>query len=287
MRLGQLAKQLEVKPREILDFINKNKGLDLEMNLNLKIEQEWEDEIKKIHPPKQEEVAKKEPIEAAEEKTLNVESSDELAPAPISEVEPLESKDDNNTNKVEEVVKVAPVEITGEVPKEVIENAPLVERQKIVLEGPKILHKIELPEKPKPKVEETEGENTEGETKEEIDKPARKKNIKNKRITITEEERFARYQKRMEENKKREEKDKKRKQARAEKLIAEKRKEHYLKQVKNTTQAKPKHKVKKEKLKAKENISPMMVAEIERRERERRAHNKSWFGRMMQKLFGV
>ena len=33
MRLGQLAKQLEVKPREILDFINKNKGLDLEMNL--------------------------------------------------------------------------------------------------------------------------------------------------------------------------------------------------------------------------------------------------------------
>lgn len=285
MRLGQLAKQLEVKPREILDFLNKNQGLDLEMNLNLKIEQEWEDEIKKTYPPKQEEVAENETVEAVEEKTLNVETLD--VPAPTSEVESQETEENSTPLEVEEVVKSAPVEITGEVPKEVIENAPLVERQKIVLEGPKILHKIELPEKPKPKAEDNVGENLDNQEKEETNKPARKKNIKNKRITLTEEERFARYQKRMEENKKREEKDKKRKQARAEKLLAEKRKEHYLNQVKNTPQAKPKHKVKKEKLKAKENVSPMMVAEIERRERERRAHNKSWFGRMMQKLFGI
>ena len=84
MRLGQLAKQLEVKPREILDFLNKNQGLDLEMNLNLKIEQEWEDEIKKTYPPKQEEVAENETVEAVEEKTLNVETID--VPAPTSEV---------------------------------------------------------------------------------------------------------------------------------------------------------------------------------------------------------
>lgn len=286
MRLGTLAKELEIKPRDILDFLKKEKDLELELNLNLKIEEDWEEALKNHFKPEEKIEVVETQVEITEEiVAINTENSEETAKEVL-----IDGEEETEETSIEIETPHKPVEITGEVPKGVIENAPLVERERIVLEGPKILAKIELPEKPKPKEEEQKPEDAENEgnePNESTEKPARKKNIKNKRITLTEEERFARYEKRMEENKKREEKAKNRQKARAKKVVAEKRKEHYLKQLKSTTQAKPKHKVKKEKQKAKENVSPMLVSEIEKREKERRAHNKSWFGRMMQKIFGI
>lgn len=277
MRLGQLAKEIEVKPKAIHDFIFKQVEEKPELNLNLKVEESLIPDIKKHFG-----------IEVTENQQTIAEEQ------PLPEVKPEESKAESNLQ--EENLQAeehegftkeenTPIEITGEVPEEIKQKAPLVERPKIKLEGPKIISKIDLPEKPKaePKNESTNDGETSSEGAQE-QKPTRRKNIKNKRITLSEEERFAKYEQRKAEQKKREQKALERKKKRAEQKAIEKRKAHYLSKVQTAQPKTPPHK--KKKSKEKPPVSPMMVSEIEKREREKRAHNKSWLGRLFYKIFG-
>lgn len=263
MRLGQLAKQLEEKPSKIIDFINEKKGLELELNLNLKIEEGWEKEVL-AHFSNDE---NQEPVDESKVEELPV-------------VEPEE--DVKTENPSEEEKPEGPVEITGEVPKAVIENAPLVEREKVVLSGPKVLDKIELPEPPKPK------EKTEEELKAEEERKERRERRNNRKGRGNRKENFESYEEKLKRQKAREEKAKKRKEARRKKVEEEKRKAHYLQQVEKKQQPKPKPKaVKKRKQKEEKPVNPMVVSEIEKIEKAKRGHKKSWLGRLIQKLFGL
>ena len=121
MRLGQLARQLEIKPENIVNYLEKEKGIILNSHPNSKVDDEWIEDITNHFKPIEKETLKEEVVEKkAKVETLKEEEKKEV--------------------KVEE--KEGPTDDTEH-----------IETLKTELEGPKVVGKIDLPDKKEIQVE--------------------------------------------------------------------------------------------------------------------------------------
>lgn len=252
MRLGQLSKQLEVKPQVIVDLLKSELSVEVNNHPNIKIKDEWQ------------------PIIDAHFTNQN-EENDEVVVAKNNvteevEVETIQEKSSENGELRE-------FQRGEEVAAEIIENAETVEREKIVLDGPKIVNKIELPE-PKVKSED------DGEVKETAEE-------RQARLALKKKEQEAKRYKRYEEKKKKEEdrlaKAQKRKEKQKEKKIKDQKRAHYL----NKIQQKPvssKTKKKKEKPEIK-HLTIEQALDKKGKLNQQNQYSDIWLIRIFQKLF--
>lgn len=113
MRLGQLARKLNVKQTDISSFLEKESGITIEITPNLKLEDDLVDLITQHYTPK---------IEEKEEDVKIV----PVAEKPAKEESPIENK---------------------------VEPEPVIDVPQPKVTGPKIIGKIDLPEDSKEEVE--------------------------------------------------------------------------------------------------------------------------------------
>lgn len=185
MRLGQLSRKINIKPEVIIDFVKKEFNQEIGSHLNSKVE---DDIAKKVQnhfftPPV--DVIEKDssvpsnspsaegltepsvddnvPVEKAIEKSLTTE------PDGVSE-----ANEETDSKEESPVLEFLP---EVEVDEETKRNAELVRTEHIVLEGPKVVGKIDLPPPPPVKMIEVDGVMY---TKEELDKQKREKRKKRK-----------------------------------------------------------------------------------------------------------
>ncbi len=285
MRLGQLSKQVETKPQNIVDFVKKTFDVEIKNHPNVKIQDEWENDIIA-------EFAKAEEVK---------EATEEVAKSIKVEAKALEIKSED---KVEEPKVANEIAVGEEVPTEVIKKAELVKREKVVLEGIKVVNKIDLePKKPVVEVVET---TTESAITEDGNVVAQTEEVKTEPVAPelpkeTAEERRARlHKKKLEheekrvrqelEEKKREEarleKERKRKEERRKRKVEKQKKEHYLS--KTTAKQKATPKVKKRKVKK---VEPTHVTIGEALDEKGKYFNQQnqysdiWIIRLFQKIF--
>ena len=285
MRLGQLSKQVETKPQNIVDFVKKTFDVEIKNHPNVKIQDEWENDIIA-------EFAKAEEVK---------EATEEVAKPIKVEAKALEIKSED---KVEEPKVATEIAVGEEVPAEVIKKAELVKREKVVLEGIKVVNKIDLePKKPVVEVVET---TTESAITEDGNVVAQTEEVKTEPVVPelpkeTAEERRARlHKKKLEheekrvrqelEEKKREEarleKERKRKEERRKRKVEKQKKEHYLS--KTTAKQKATPKVKKRKVKK---VEPTHVTIGEALDEKGKYFNQQnqysdiWIIRLFQKIF--
>lgn len=285
MRLGQLSKQVETKPQNIVDFVKKTFDVEIKNHPNVKIQDEWENDIIA-------EFAKAEEVK---------EATEEVAKSIKVEAKALEIKSED---KVEEPKVATEIAVGEEVPAEVIKKAELMKREKVVLEGIKVVNKIDLePKKPVVEVVET---TTESAITEDGNVVAQTEEVKTEPVAPelpkeTAEERRARlHKKKLEheekrvrqelEEKKREEarleKERKRKEERRKRKVEKQKKEHYLS--KTTAKQKATPKVKKRKVKK---VEPTHVTIGEALDEKRKYFNQQnqysdiWIIRLFQKIF--
>lgn len=84
MRLGQLARQLDIKPDKIVSFLEKEKNITIKSHPNCKVEDELIEDISNHFKPVV--VAKEEVITKKTEESVKVESTEE-APVPVEHIE--------------------------------------------------------------------------------------------------------------------------------------------------------------------------------------------------------
>lgn len=123
MRLGQLARQLDVKTTDIVTFLEKEKKTTIKTHPNSKVPDELIEEVSAHFKPEEKEV---------EEKPAAIEQKEET---PVIPEQPKEEKK-----------KVQP---EPEIPL----NPEHIETPKTELQGPKIIGKVDLPDKSKIQVE--------------------------------------------------------------------------------------------------------------------------------------
>ena len=290
MRLGQLSKQVKTKPQNIVDFVKKIFDVEIKNHPNVKIQDEWENDIV-----------------AEFAKAVEVKEATEEVAKPIK-VEAKESKPEaleiKSEDKVEEPKIATEIAVGEEVPAEVIKKAELVKREKVVLEGIKVVNKIDL--EPKKLVVEVVETTTESAVTEDGNIVVQTEEVKTEPVVPelpkeTAEERRARlHKKKLEheekrvrqelEEKKREEarleKERKRKEERRKRKVEKQKKEHYLS--KTTAKQKAAPKIKKRKVKK---VEPTHVTIGEALDEKGKYFNQQnqysdiWIIRLFQKIF--
>ncbi|WP_323756424.1 hypothetical protein [Roseivirga sp.] len=167
MRLRQLARKLQVQPKQLIGILSKN-GHEIENDPNFKLTEEQENLILSIVPvpeapieskvvtPKKEAVkvveAIEEPLEVVEE--VEIPTEEVLTPEVVEEAPKAKPK----TKAPEEAPKVYSLEKEAQ---EKHKDVELIKAPKLELEGLKILGKIDLPEpKVKEKTKPVEAEET-------------------------------------------------------------------------------------------------------------------------------
>lgn len=152
MRLAQIARKVNKKPNEILEFIESSFNVKLEEDLNLKLSDEHESAIIAEFMPEEPEVEK------VQETTSTKESSEpEITDSEQEEVieeEPLEEST-TSTTEVTDEVNAEETEQSDEeavetdadpfIEREVDPDAELIKAPKVALEGIKVVGKIDLP----------------------------------------------------------------------------------------------------------------------------------------------
>lgn len=222
MRLGQLARKLDLETSDIIKYLKKE-NIEVENHLNTKLEDETVAMVLKaftpIEKPKPVIVKKEEktpePTIIVEEVVLETEV-EEITPEPVQleEIKPVEVSRENEALTVAELREKEAAEIENQQPetREIIElsredkvpensDVAVIRAPKIELQGIKVLGKIELPEKPQKEVKEnlsndlTENntdssptETTENETVVKGGKHPNKKKIKTKAIIVPDSE---------------------------------------------------------------------------------------------------
>jgi len=127
MRLGQLARELKIKPSEIVSFLKEEAKVEIENGPNTKLEDEHVTLVTdKFTPVEVEEVA-----EEKEEKPVEKKVEKPVAPKPVSKEENV--SDDNEVFPDPKTIAVDP-------------NAELIKARKPTFQEFKVVDKIDLPE---------------------------------------------------------------------------------------------------------------------------------------------
>tara|TARA_R110001592_G_scaffold138338_2_gene357269 strand:- start:2926 stop:3804 length:879 start_codon:yes stop_codon:yes gene_type:complete len=160
MRLRQLARKLQVQPKQLIGILSKN-GHEIENDPNFKLTEEQESLILSIVPMPKEPIEpkaapiQKEVVEVVEaiEAPLEVVEEVETPTEEIVTPEAVEEapKEETKTVKLEEVKEAPKVYSLEKEAQEKHKDVELIKAPKLELEGLKILGKIDLPE---PKVKE-------------------------------------------------------------------------------------------------------------------------------------
>ena len=248
MRLRQLARKLQVQPKQLIAVLSKN-GHEIENDPNFKLTEAQEALILKTIPlPEDEniELAKEAVIEAVEvpkEVVEEVETPTEEIVTPKPKVEAPKEKKPAKTKEVPKVYSLEKEE------QEKHKDVELIKAPKLKLEGLKVLGKIDLPE---PKVKE---KTTTPETDENKEKGTQRKAAHNR--TNNRQDRKRQHQRSrpnsVELERRKAEKEAKQKKQAEEKRLKELKAKHY----KETVQAKLKaQNPKKKKTQVAENKAP-------------------------------
>lgn len=173
MRLGQLARRLDKKPQELVDFLVKEHQITIETDLNTKVEGEALDVVmdafKVEVPVEAPKVIERKPIieevisepenedNDMEETEMDLSESEiedmaiEAVAAEVTEkdfpevfveIEDLETKTEEETPKIEKIARVGE---DGEPLPELIIEGGVIKAPKPELDGPTVVGKIELP----------------------------------------------------------------------------------------------------------------------------------------------
>jgi len=154
MRLGQLARKLDKKPQELVDFLKESHQITLDSDLNTKIEGEalklvmesfevTTAEMQVEDNPVSTEPEIVEEIETEKEVELTEEEIEQLAAEAVaSEIELEEDESPENEKNVEKIIRLS--EDGEELPELIVEDG-VIKAPKPAIDGPKVLGKIELP----------------------------------------------------------------------------------------------------------------------------------------------
>jgi len=281
MRLGQLARKLEIKATDIVSLVEKELGETLENTPNLKLEDKHvelvNEHYKKPEPEPEVAVATEDAPETPEVEEAKEEPVSEEAP---QETAPEESKEEEGSE--EKTSEVESEEITVEEPSTELNiedidpaTAETITAPKVELDGPTVVGKIDLPDPPGPQQIEVDGvmmDKDEYYRKKKEEREARKKKQQKRRFDSAQKdpsEGTKEKQVSLAEIKRQEEKEaaKAKKQKEADDAYhAQKRKEHYNK---NFKQQPVKKKVKKKE-------EPVAQEEVTEPEIERKGFAKFW-----------
>lgn len=254
MRLGQLARKLNMKPTEIANFLRKEMQISIDLDPNFRVD---EDIIAKLEDQLQKtKIAQTVSLELQETPILETQNEilEEEIPVQIEEKveldahstpaieQPIEEIIVPQPSNLKEGVKVLTLEEVKNY--EIDENATVIRAPKVNLSGLKILGKIELPEPKKNTSTEVESstETTILATEEKL-VSARMAEITKKEKELEREaylqrkiDRERKQEQELERKKQKVEADKKKKEAELIQLQKEKKRKHYLEQIaqKNT-----------------------------------------------------
>lgn len=89
MRLGQLARQLEIKPDKIVSFLEKEKNVTIKSHPNCKVEDEFIEEISNHFKPNTETVV--EDVLITKEKETKAANKEEVVEKPLAPIEHIET----------------------------------------------------------------------------------------------------------------------------------------------------------------------------------------------------
>lgn len=151
MRLGQLARQLEIKPEKIVSFLEKEKNITIKSHPNCKVQDELIDDITNHFKPSTEEV-KEEPQEkkvSTIKKETAATSPKEETPAPIEHIETQKAPEPQELKIVGKIDLPNKKDITVEVDGVVYDQATLDEKKKEELKAEREKKAIEKEEKKK------------------------------------------------------------------------------------------------------------------------------------------
>lgn len=279
MRLGQLARSLDITTKQVVDFLGDN-GKEINNHPNIKLEDKDEQlVIQAFGKPEEHFFAKPQPSIKKEEIVKDIKPDDELSeieelkttPQIIDEestdiVAPVLNNEEDILNVVEtkepelakpedqvEAFNEASLEEEKDSPEyapniEVIDNVEIIKAPKIELPGLKVLGKIELPE-PK-QVEET----SEDEDEQKVEKSTEEKipevryykpQKRNNRPRLTEEQKEERRLRSKRDRERRLKEKETRDKAKLEKQLKAKRRKHYEAKLKQTDTNSSKTKKKK------------------------------------------
>ncbi len=279
MRLGQLARKLDKKPQELLDFLEKEHQILLEMDLNTKVGAEALDLLMKAF---KEEVSvesltedlPKATIEENDSKAINeiIEEPEEEIELSVEEIEDIAAKSviaeiDENAENVfqhddlsengtveEEIERISRIGEDGEELPDLIIEDGIIKAPKPELDGPTVVGKIELPSiKRSVQFLVTNGNTTTDVTETVYEKRKADKDARKQKAYENRKKRKAKQTKKRPrkvitdaDRKAFEEKRRQRKSAELKKYQAEKRKKHYTENVQQKVATQSKKKKKKE-----------------------------------------
>lgn len=203
MRLGQLARKLDIETSEIIKYLEK-KNITVENHLNTKLEDETVTLVMDAFTPEEEpepiveEIVEQKIQETSIETPNRVveevpEVKEDITPAPveaIEEVEPLtikekeaitvselREKEANEAEKENEEQKIIELSREDKVPENI--DVAVIRAPKVELQGIKVLGKIELPEKTKKEIKANSNESSEGDSTSTTDEPKESVNMPN------------------------------------------------------------------------------------------------------------
>lgn len=254
MRLGQLARKLNMKPTEIANFLRKEMQISIDLDPNFRVDEDiiakLEDQLQKTKIAQTVSLELQEtPILETQNEILEVEIPVQIeekveldAHSTPAIEQPIEEIIVTQPSNLKEGVKVLTLEEVKNY--EIDENATVIRAPKVNLSGLKILGKIELPEPKKPTPVEIESSD------ETIPLASEEKLVSARMAEITKKEkelereaylqrkidRERKQEQELERKKQKVEADKKKKEAELIQLQKEKKRKHYLEQIaqKNT-----------------------------------------------------
>jgi hypothetical protein len=216
MRLGQLARKLEIRAAEIVEFLSHN-NIQIEEGSNTRIEDDHTTLVIKHFNPAL--LLVEQPVVQDEEKGIVI-----IEPEPI-----INNQEETLTSTIKEEFSEPALLPTEET---VTEQVEVIKAAKTELPGLKVLGKIELPEIKKKDVENsTESESTESRS-EQVNRPARQERRPAKNNTRREET----WKNPIAQQREREAREAEEKRKAQLELEKEKRMLHYMKKVKKTDQ---------------------------------------------------
>lgn len=246
MRLGQLARSLDVTPKEIVAYLSE-KGIKANEHPNSKLSETDERDV--LAHFCQDTPANPKYDTATDQEVSSVSSNiinPRPDPLPVIHVPKKEIsisiEEFENSIKEKHTVTVSPEDIAEDegvppdetaVPKKNgIDGTEIIKMPKVELSGLKVVGKIELPKKEKAAQEKTSAKKEEPAPEVRYYKPERKKKPKKQRVPLTEEQKEARRAKQKKDRERKKQQIEKRKKERVEQQIKEKKKQHYQQKTK-------------------------------------------------------
>lgn len=154
MRLGQLARQLEIKPDKIVSFLEKEKNITIKSHPNCKVDDELIDDISKHFKPVAEEVKEtpKKEETATKAEAPKTEKVEEM-PTPVEHIETQKAPEPQELKIVGKIDLPNKKDISVEVDGVVYDQATLDEKKKEELKAEREKKAIEKEEKKKAEAE--------------------------------------------------------------------------------------------------------------------------------------